>query len=283
MESKVTAKDLKVGMFVADLDRPWIDTPFLIQGFLIEDEQQIRQIQRHCEFVVVDMARSVGFSPAVGMTESNFSPAPRIDVVPAKAELAPVRPMAAPALTDTAPGLLEGLVSRMKGMLRRGEPLPEIPADTPDDRPRPVLLPPGVTPTFYRDIRSVEEEVERARSTFENSAEMLHRLADDVWAGRPVSFERCEEVVDEMVESMVRNPDALMWVARLRERDRTVYGHGLQVAVYLVAFGGGTWDSPGPTSRSWAPSACCSTSARSGCPATCSTSRGASPPASSRR
>jgi HD-GYP domain-containing protein (c-di-GMP phosphodiesterase class II) len=36
---------------------------------------------------------------------------------------------------------------------------------------------------------------------------------------------------------MVRNPDALMWVARLREKDKTVYGHGLQVAVYLVAFG----------------------------------------------
>ncbi|HRE12782.1 MAG TPA: HD-GYP domain-containing protein, partial [Usitatibacteraceae bacterium] len=138
---------------------------------------------------------------------------------------------------DAAPGLLGGLVSRMKGMLRRGEPLPENPADLPEDRPRPSLLPPGVTQTLYRDIRSVEEEVARARSTFENTAEMLHRLADDVWAGRPVSFERCEEVVDEMVESMVRNPDALMWVARLRERDRTVYGHGLQVAVYLVAFG----------------------------------------------
>jgi HD-GYP domain-containing protein (c-di-GMP phosphodiesterase class II) len=36
---------------------------------------------------------------------------------------------------------------------------------------------------------------------------------------------------------MVRNPDALMWVSRLREQDITTYGHGLQVAVYLVAFG----------------------------------------------
>ena len=37
MLSKVDVKDLKIGMFVADLDRPWIDTPFLLQGFLIED------------------------------------------------------------------------------------------------------------------------------------------------------------------------------------------------------------------------------------------------------
>ena len=66
---------------------------------------------------------------------------------------------------------------------------------------------------------------------------MLRKLASDVWAGHPVEIERVEEVVDEMVESMVRNPDALMWVARLREQDITTYGHGLQVAVYLVAFG----------------------------------------------
>ena len=272
MESKVNAKDLKVGMFVADLDRPWIDTPFLLQGFLIEDEQQIRQIQRHCEFVVVDMARSVGVvlagsAPGAGAVPASRSPSPhalgqgsgagvaagapatpagppsqsrgagnRFTVISEKGEREPEGDVGAQA-RHAQPGLLGGLVSRVKGLLRRGDDLPEDPADLPEDKPRASLLPPGVTHTLYRDIRSVEEEVAKARSTFENTAEMLHRLADDVWAGRPVDFERCQEVVDEMVESMVRNPDALMWVARLRERDRTVYGHGLQVAVYLVAFG----------------------------------------------
>jgi HD-GYP domain-containing protein (c-di-GMP phosphodiesterase class II) len=40
-----------------------------------------------------------------------------------------------------------------------------------------------------------------------------------------------------MVESIVRNPQALMWVAKLREQDITAYGHGLQVSVYLTSFG----------------------------------------------
>ncbi|HET9579713.1 MAG TPA: DUF3391 domain-containing protein, partial [Usitatibacter sp.] len=47
-------------MFVADLDRPWVDTPFLLQGFLIEDEEQITALQAHCEYVIVDRARSTG-------------------------------------------------------------------------------------------------------------------------------------------------------------------------------------------------------------------------------
>ena len=60
MATKIQCTDLKVGMFVADLDRPWVDTPFLLQGFLIEDEAQIATLRMHCEFVIVDRARSVG-------------------------------------------------------------------------------------------------------------------------------------------------------------------------------------------------------------------------------
>ena len=60
MASKVFTTDLKVGMFIADLDRPWEDTPFLLQGFLIEDDEQIATLRAHCEFVIVDRARSVG-------------------------------------------------------------------------------------------------------------------------------------------------------------------------------------------------------------------------------
>ena len=60
MATKVFTTDLKVGMFVADLDRPWVDTPFLLQGFIIEDDEQIAALRTHCEYVIVDRARSVG-------------------------------------------------------------------------------------------------------------------------------------------------------------------------------------------------------------------------------
>ncbi|MEO8101873.1 MAG: DUF3391 domain-containing protein, partial [Betaproteobacteria bacterium] len=60
MTQKVNAQDIKIGMFVADLDRPWIDTPFLLQGFLIEDEEQLRQLHEHCAWVLIDPQRSVG-------------------------------------------------------------------------------------------------------------------------------------------------------------------------------------------------------------------------------
>ena len=60
MASKIFTTELKVGMFVADLDRPWVDTPFLLQGFLIENDEQILALRTHCEYVIVDRARSLG-------------------------------------------------------------------------------------------------------------------------------------------------------------------------------------------------------------------------------
>src|SRR5690606_33763956 len=43
--------------------------------------------------------------------------------------------------------------------------------------------------------------------------------------------------VDDMVASMIGNPDALMWVARLRDEDITTYSHGVKVALYMIALG----------------------------------------------
>lgn len=246
MQSKVAVKDLKVGMFVADLDRPWIDTPFLLQGFLITDRHQIAELQRVCEWVVVDRARSTG-------DEFRKPDAP--------AQAAPERPRAAPAATmsidDSAgrpstqgfdePGkpapaagrsAFGGILDSLRGLLKRPEKEPPAAATAPATAvPRGSLLPPSIPVTAYPDTRTVEEELAPARQAFDRSSDVLRKLASDVWAGHPVEIARVEEVVDEMVESMVRNPDALMWVARLREQDLTTYGHGLQVAVYLVAFG----------------------------------------------
>lgn len=58
MKERVEVGDLKIGMFVAELDRPWLESPFLFQGFLIESEQERATLQAVCEYVFVDPERS---------------------------------------------------------------------------------------------------------------------------------------------------------------------------------------------------------------------------------
>jgi HD-GYP domain-containing protein (c-di-GMP phosphodiesterase class II) len=310
MNQKVLAKDLKIGMFVADLDRPWIDTPFLLQGFMIEDNEQLQQLQQHCQWVIIDPQRSAGpefeapvkkFTPTprdLGteprvvvnraqvpkpVTQSH-SPAPATKVVPATpakraetnrgpsnqqsvreiavpiergqsasrnaaAQAGRYDPAYQPEVAKPAGGASRGLWGQLRegvsGLFARKqedhfdfdsvpEPSPPPPREI---AARPAFVPETVQLTIYEDAKVVEEEIGAATAAFERTNNLLHSVVEDIRAGNNFQLESVEEVIDDMVESMVRNPDALMWVARMREQDLNVYGHGLAVAISLVAFG----------------------------------------------
>ena len=280
MASRIYTRDLKVGMFVADLDRPWVDTPFLLQGFVIEDQEQIAALKAHCEYVMVDRARSVGaeYEAPAGSAPTNTIPPARASTLPkpavavrtgagGEASKAPagaarrkfrledfaggVPPQARDSGSDDAePGILGRMIGGIKGW-GRGRPgpsgagggsrvpqAPEVPRETPQEfAARAALLPPGIEVQTYTDQVSVEQEVPQARDAVARAASLLANLVNDARLGGSFEIERVEEIVEGMVESIVRNPDALMWVARLREEDISAYGHGLQVSVYLTAFG----------------------------------------------
>ncbi len=57
---KVDVNDLMVGMFVSGLDRPWAQTPFPLQGFYIRELTEIRELQSHCRYVYIDVAKGAG-------------------------------------------------------------------------------------------------------------------------------------------------------------------------------------------------------------------------------
>lgn len=50
--------DLQPGMYVAELDRPWLQTPYPAQGFPLLEASQIAELQRHCVYVYIDPQRT---------------------------------------------------------------------------------------------------------------------------------------------------------------------------------------------------------------------------------
>jgi len=48
MDKKIPVSDVTQGMFVSALDRPWTDTPFLLQGFLVETPEDVANLRRYC-------------------------------------------------------------------------------------------------------------------------------------------------------------------------------------------------------------------------------------------
>ncbi|MDX2219451.1 MAG: HD-GYP domain-containing protein [Burkholderiales bacterium] len=308
MYSKIPVSKLEVGMFVADIDRPWMDTPFTIQGFIIEDFEQIEQLRRFCQEVTIDRSRSSGEHQPVATKPAATAPLKALDEAPrliierraapgtqsvtalrepadpprrsgssppgvarAKAmeELvittrdAEFRPTesgrfqltpkphadtghAPPAAAKAEGGLARSIMGALSRFIRGdGDNVSKEKLDTdvgPVTEPgspsaRPGFIPPAVHLVIYEDAVSVEEEASAASSAVTRTADLVHRIAQDIRAGRTLALPEVEEVISDMVDSMVRNPDALMWVMRLRERDETTYGHGLYASVYLLALG----------------------------------------------
>lgn len=58
MKTKVAVKDLRLGMYVYQLDRPWTETPFMFQGFLLNSETQLETLKQYCQHVLVDSERT---------------------------------------------------------------------------------------------------------------------------------------------------------------------------------------------------------------------------------
>ncbi len=298
-------------MFVSDLDRSWLDTPFLPQGFLIESNEQIKQLQEYCKFVLIDWDSSTqGLQTAkpapkgkaeqdrrdsITPPSTSFSHAPDSTTQTSIADLsapesikeksADVQVSGAlnikdavseptelgqSTLTSTTPqninkhllatskmqvkaGLSASLSGKIKDFFKSksdsqdkssaqknvidSDQSPATPERQIVNVKRPGFIPASIELTTYNDIRPVEEELAPASKAYTLTEEVLRGLVQDIRSDKNIDIKDLEIAIQEIVNSMVRNPNALMLVMRLRQQDNDSYGYGLHTAVYLIALG----------------------------------------------
>lgn len=274
---------LRIGMYVCKLDRPWLDTPFLMQGFLIEDQSELDELQRLCREVHVDWSRST-VEARQAMPAEVVHPSGRSD--PSRVGLASALPPEPGGVSfrDLLRGLRDeslGLGGRALGaaaaMTRRNVPgglsaqaieagkdtlelhrgpqfhplawiadlfarlrhrpaglaLPKF--DIPPMQREQIITPPVVS--VYVNAGTVESELSACVPAFQQSREVLREVIDDIRASRVPDMERVQDAVNGMVESVVRNPDALLWLSRLKRSDNYTYDHAIDVSVHMMLFG----------------------------------------------
>jgi len=49
--------DLKIGMYVRELDHPWEQTNFMFQGFVIENPHLLDEVRKASEYVCIEPER----------------------------------------------------------------------------------------------------------------------------------------------------------------------------------------------------------------------------------
>jgi putative nucleotidyltransferase with HDIG domain len=193
MKKKTAVHDLRIGMYVSELDRPWRGTPFLFQGFEIRTDEELAQLRALCEHVFIDTENSRGALPAAR---------PRQPL-----------PTARPLEAEPRRGILPNF--DVLNRFRPGE----------HHTPR------------YTDRQSLEQELPHARELARTTRELVFEIMEDARLGHAFDSARVRQAVAGMVESVIRNPDALIWLNELKNRDEYTALHSLRVCTLALAFG----------------------------------------------
>lgn len=91
-ERRIAVDELRLGMYVCRLDRPWVETPFPLQGFLIDSQEQIRVLTEYCRHVCIDALKSVDTRPEP-LRGQGMRPRPRPAQAAARQRLGPPHPV----------------------------------------------------------------------------------------------------------------------------------------------------------------------------------------------
>jgi HD-GYP domain-containing protein (c-di-GMP phosphodiesterase class II) len=204
---KIDTADLERGMFVAQLDRPWLETPFLFQGFEIREDSEIRQLRQYCRHVYVDASRSS---------------MPREKLL-------------------QATGKEEKYGAALNGARRAAQPRPRhlrwkvidfLSRFDPTGR-----LADRLAQKHYRNTVSVAAEAPRATRAYDSAVDTMNEVIEGIQQGKGVDVGRVKDAVAPMIDSVLRNQDAMAWLVYLRKRDQYTYQHSIASSVWAVMLG----------------------------------------------
>jgi HD-GYP domain-containing protein (c-di-GMP phosphodiesterase class II) len=170
-------------MYVSQLDRPWLETPFLFQGFFVDSDEVLARLREYCQSVFVDDERSEELASI-----PSRSPSARRTVDAPKPNQAPSRVLTLTAATDDDSALLR-------------------------------------------------TEILTARRAHDTANRVAKLLYENIRAGEAIDCELVSKSLDPMLDSIMRNDDALAWLTRMQKMDDYVYSHSVASSVWSMVFG----------------------------------------------
>ncbi len=160
---KIPVSQLRIGMFVRELDIPWEESSFMFQGIELKTQDEILQVQQQCKHVWVDYTEYCLDSGKPNNAANPFKPV------------------------------------------------------------QPSIL--------------VEEEYNDAKLVHTQTKHIITNVFEDIRLGGEIDVGKVKQSINNSVSSILRNPDASIWLTRLQEKDNNTAQHSLNVAALSVIAG----------------------------------------------
>ena len=168
IKKKVNVENLALGMYVTELDRPWLESPFLFQGFFLTTQKHIDAVSDVCDFVFIDTTRIIEKEPEYLQEET---------------------------------------------------------------RKNIVYPPPPIKQVSFGD------EINQADSVFQKTSNLIKGFMNNLGINQHLDIDEAKQAVNEVVKSVIKTPDALMWLTQLKNKDEYTSQHSMNVCVLSVALG----------------------------------------------
>lgn len=110
-----------------------------------------------------------------------------------------------------------------------------IPVAAPAAAPQPAESAPATSAVPTR--RSMADELQNATNVLKRSRSAMNLLFAEARMGNAVNTSECQPLVDDIVESIDRNSDALISLCRLKTADEYTYLHSVSVCALMVSLG----------------------------------------------
>ena len=197
------------GMYVSKLDRPWLETPFIFQGFEIREQAEIDMLQRYCSVIYIDVEKGK-------LTDDQVRRLIQLQRKPAKAPQQAVRRKA------KEPGRLsrwlQKLLTRL-GLYRQAAALASSGQEG------------------YGIQTTVRAEADAARDAYRTLAKQHKELMDHATIRGEVRMDELRRAVQPAIDSVLRNPNALAWTVFSRKRSSENYNRSVGTAIWCLMFG----------------------------------------------
>ena len=154
-------------MYVAKLDKDWLDSPFIYQGFMIESQEDIRLLEDECEFVWIEPAQE---APQKGYKKLVYNPEHK-------------------------------------------------------NKPR------------YINKVTMPNELKQSHQLFQVARRQTKCIMTDVKLNGIIDTQKAKKVVETCIDSILRNPNAMLWMSKVRQSNNYTAEHSLNVCILAIAFG----------------------------------------------
>lgn len=219
--SRCSVNDLVLGMYVEQLDRPWLETSLLFQGFYIRSEDELRQLRESCEFVYVDNQKCA-ISPEYEKLRATAIKKTFISECLDENEYVPTAPDSVRHSHSRSNSKASYYFKRVSDGVRRSSL-------------RWVLAP--VLAKVRKPRTALGQSVARADHTYEKAQEVMTSVFEKCRSGEALDMNAIERVVTPVIDSVLQSPDAMTCVVRMRNKDQYTYNHSLAVSIWAVVFG----------------------------------------------